>query len=53
MTPAMIPLNGVAPLAMAMPKHKGRATKKTTRPDGKSDFKCLAVIILDLYKLVV
>jgi hypothetical protein len=34
-----MPDNGGAPDANAIPKHKGNATKKTTRPDGKSAFK--------------
>src|SRR5690606_38123697 len=37
--PDMIPENKGAPLAKAIPKHKGKATKKTTSPDLKSDFK--------------
>ena len=41
--PAMIPENNGAPDASAMPKHSGKATKKTTRPAGKSSFKYLNV----------
>ncbi len=33
--PAIIPDNGGAPDANAIPKHKGSATKNTTRPEGK------------------
>lgn len=33
--PAMIPDKGGAPEANAIPKHKGRATKKTTNPGAK------------------
>ena len=33
--PAIIPDNGGAPEANAIPKHKGSATKNTTIPDGK------------------
>lgn len=33
--PAIIPDNGGAPEANAMPKQSGSATKKTTRPEGK------------------
>jgi hypothetical protein len=33
----MIPANGGAPLATDIPKQRGRATKKTTMPDNKSD----------------
>jgi hypothetical protein len=31
-----IPANNGAPEAKAIPKHKGKATKKTTRPDARS-----------------
>jgi hypothetical protein len=34
--PAIIPANGGAPLATAMPKQRGKATKKTTIPDNRS-----------------
>jgi hypothetical protein len=34
--PAIIPENIGAPEASAIPKHKGRATKKTTNPAGRS-----------------
>ena len=34
--PQIIPANGGAPLATAMPKHRGKATKKTTIPDRTS-----------------
>ncbi|GGB73643.1 hypothetical protein GCM10007424_11920 [Flavobacterium suaedae] len=34
--PDSIPDNGGAPEANAIPKHNGNATKKTTKPDGKS-----------------
>lgn len=33
--PAIIPDNGGAPDAKAIPKHKGKATRKTTMPDEK------------------
>ena len=33
--PAIIPDKGGAPDANAIPKHKGRATKNTTRPEAK------------------
>ncbi|GGP03134.1 hypothetical protein GCM10010992_10320 [Cloacibacterium rupense] len=33
--PAMIPDNGGAPDANAIPKHSGRATKNTTNPEGR------------------
>jgi hypothetical protein len=36
--PAIIPANNGAPLASAIPKHKGRATKNTMILAGKSDF---------------
>ena len=39
--PAIIPENKGAPDASAMPKHKGKATKKTTKPAGISSFKYL------------
>ena len=51
--PAIIPLNGVATLAIAIPKHKGSATKKTTRPEGRSDFKLFKFIFLFLFRLSV
>ena len=38
-TPAIIPENKGAPEANAIPKHNGSATKKTTKPAAKSDFK--------------
>ena len=38
-TPEIIPENNGAPLASAIPKHSGRATKKTTKPDAKSDLR--------------
>jgi hypothetical protein len=36
MIPLMMPANGGAPLATAIPKHRGSATKKTTMPGSKS-----------------
>ena len=39
--PEMIPLKNGAPDAREMPRQSGKATKKTTRPDGRSDFKKL------------
>src|SRR5690606_32559979 len=41
--PAINPENNDAPLASAIPKHKGRATKKTTKLSGKSLFKYLNI----------
>ena len=38
-TPQIIPANGGAPLAMAIPRQRGRATKKTTMPDNISVLK--------------
>lgn len=38
-TPEIIPENKGAPEAIAIPKHKGNATKKTTKPDAKSDLR--------------
>jgi hypothetical protein len=35
-TPVMMPANGEAPDATAIPKQRGRATKKTTKPDTAS-----------------
>ena len=37
--PAMIPENSGAPEAKAMPRHNGTATRKTTKPAGRSVFK--------------
>ena len=34
-----MPENKGAPEANAMPKHKGKATKKTTKPEAKSDLR--------------
>ena len=34
--PEIMPENKGAPEAIAIPKHKGTATKKTTKPDAKS-----------------
>ncbi|GGE31156.1 hypothetical protein GCM10011516_31130 [Sphingobacterium cellulitidis] len=39
--PVNIPANNGAPDAMAIPKHNGNATKKTTILEGKSYFKSL------------
>src|SRR5690606_23329984 len=54
MIPDIIPENKGAPLANAIPKHKGRATKKTTSPDLKSVFKYfkLKVFIFFLYQFI-
>jgi hypothetical protein len=35
-TPETIPENKGAPDAKAIPKHKGKATKKTTKPEARS-----------------
>lgn len=37
--PAIIPENNGAPEAIAIPKQRGKATKKTTNPDAKSDLR--------------
>jgi hypothetical protein len=42
-TPAIMPANSGAPLARAIPRHSGSATKKTTRPDNKSVFKYVSL----------
>lgn len=39
--PAISPEKSGAPLARAIPKHKGSATKNTTILEGRSDFKFL------------
>lgn len=39
--PEIIPENKGAPEAIAMPKHRGKATRNTTKPDGRSDLMCL------------
>jgi hypothetical protein len=41
--PAMSPENKGAPLARAMPKQSGKATKNTTTLAGRSDFICLNI----------
>jgi hypothetical protein len=43
--PEIIPENKGAPLASAMPKHKGSATKKTTKPEAKSDLRVFKRLI--------
>ena len=37
--PEIIPENKGAPLANAIPRHNGKATKKTTKPEAKSDLR--------------
>ena len=37
--PEIIPENNGAPLANAIPKHNGSATKNTTKPEAKSDLR--------------
>jgi hypothetical protein len=37
--PEIMPLKKGAPDAKEMPKHNGKATRNTTMPAGKSDFK--------------
>ncbi len=44
--PAISPENKGAPLAKAIPKHKGNATKNTTILAGKSLFKCLNIALV-------
>jgi hypothetical protein len=44
--PAIKPENSGAPLAKAIPRHKGKATKNTTTLDGKSLLKCLNISII-------
>jgi hypothetical protein len=36
MIPLMMPANGGAPLATAIPRHNGNATKNTTMPGSRS-----------------
>src|SRR5690606_14250215 len=43
--PAITPENNGAPLANAIPKHSGKATKNTTSEAGKSFFKFLNISI--------
>ena len=40
--PEIMPANNGAPEAKAIPKHKGKATKKTTKPAGKSSLRYFA-----------
>jgi hypothetical protein len=49
--PEIIPENKGAPDANAMPRHKGSATKKTTKPEGRSDFMCLKYVLYGLHGL--
>jgi len=44
--PAIKPENSGAPLANAIPKHNGIATKNTTTLAGKSLLRCLNIIRL-------
>jgi hypothetical protein len=44
--PAITPAKSGAPLAKAIPKHKGNATKKTTTLEGRSLFKCLNIKLI-------
>lgn len=49
MIPEIIPAKGGAPDPKAIPKHNGRATKKTTKPEKISDLICFVVnIIFDI-----
>jgi hypothetical protein len=45
----MMPAKGDAPEAIAIPRQRGNATKKTTKPDMKSDLisENILLIILD------
>ncbi len=47
-TPAIIPAKGFTLHAKAIPKHKGRATRNTTKPDGRSDLSS-SVIFFSLF----
>src|SRR6188508_3319029 len=49
-TPQIIPAKGGAPLATAIPKQRGKATKNTTIPDSRSDFKYFVVSFILLAK---
>jgi hypothetical protein len=44
MIPAINPENSGAPLANAIPRHSGNATKNTTTLDGKSLLICLNIL---------
>lgn len=52
MIPEIIPANGGAPEPKAIPKHNGKATKKTTKPEKISDLICFVVNIIYLLKLI-
>ena len=41
--PAINPENKGAPEASAIPRHSGSATRKTTKPDNKSDFRLVFI----------
>jgi hypothetical protein len=45
-TPEIIPANKGAPEAKAMPRHNGNATKKTTKPEAKSDLRLAKMLVL-------
>src|SRR5215203_7124074 len=54
-TPQIIPPNGGAPLATAIPKQRGKATRNTTIPDKRSDFRYFVVsfillALMEFYK---
>ena len=44
-TPEIIPENKGAPLAKAIPRHNGKATRKTTKPEAKSDLRFVKRLI--------
>ena len=48
--PAMTPEIAEAPDAKAIPRHKGMATKKTTKPEGTSVFQCFRSLIMFIFR---
>ena len=51
--PAMIPDKGGAPEAKAIPKQRGRATRKTTRPDAKLGLTSLNILVLFCFIILI
>jgi hypothetical protein len=51
--PAIKPEKSGAPLANAIPRQRGSATKKTTTLDGKSDFKLLNGFELFIFTTII
>jgi hypothetical protein len=53
MIPVMMPAKGGAPLATAMPRHNGSATKKTTIPASRSALVLFFLLNVFIYCMIV